>query len=76
MIRIEISAAAYAAIAAGRSPDSLMDAQKSPQGSFYLWVEGAPTALALVASVGAGIAGGSRPTAMFGSGRKGLTIPN
>lgn len=39
MIRIEISAAAYAAIAAGRSADSLIEAQGSPSGGFYLWLD-------------------------------------
>jgi hypothetical protein len=39
LIRIEISAAAYAAIAAGRSADSLIEAQGSPMGGFYLWLD-------------------------------------
>lgn len=39
MIRIVISAEAYAAIAAGREPDSLLEAQKCPQGGFYLWLD-------------------------------------
>jgi len=39
MIRIEITAAAYAAIAAGRSADSLIEAQASPAGGFYLWLD-------------------------------------
>jgi hypothetical protein len=39
MIRIEITAAAYAAIAAGRSADSLIEAQASPSGGFYLWLD-------------------------------------
>jgi hypothetical protein len=38
MIRIEISAAAYAALAAGRPANSLIDAQPSPLGGFYLWL--------------------------------------
>lgn len=38
MIRIEITADAYAALAAGRSADDLLEAQPSPQGGFYLWL--------------------------------------
>lgn len=38
MIRIEISAAAYAALAAGRPANSLLEAQASPSGGFYLWL--------------------------------------
>jgi hypothetical protein len=39
MIRIEISAAAYAAISAGVPEDSRLPAQRSPQGGFYLWLD-------------------------------------
>ena len=39
MIRIEISAAAYAAIAAGVPADSRLPAQISPLGGFYLWLD-------------------------------------
>lgn len=39
MIRIEISADAYAALAAGRSATSLLPAQRSPSGGFYLWLD-------------------------------------
>lgn len=39
MIRIHISAEAYAAIVAGRDPDSLIEAQRGPQGGFYLWLD-------------------------------------
>jgi hypothetical protein len=39
MIRIEISAAAYAALAAGRSADSLLEVQDSPNGGVYLWLD-------------------------------------
>jgi hypothetical protein len=39
VIRIHITAAAYDTIVAGRSPDSLIDAQKAPQGGFYLWLD-------------------------------------
>jgi hypothetical protein len=38
MIRIHISAAAYAAILAGRSPDSVQELQAAPDGGFYLWL--------------------------------------
>jgi hypothetical protein len=36
MIRIEITAAAYAALAA-TATRSLLDARRSPQGGFYIW---------------------------------------
>jgi len=39
MTRIEISAAAYAAILDGRDPDSVLEAQISPRGGFYLWLD-------------------------------------
>jgi hypothetical protein len=39
MTRIEISAAAYAAIVAGRPPNTLIEAQASPLGGFYLWLD-------------------------------------
>jgi hypothetical protein len=39
MIRIEITAAAYQAIVAGRNADSLIEAQGSPSGGFYLWLD-------------------------------------
>ena len=39
MTRIVITAAAYAAIVAGRDPNSLLPAQESPQGGFYLWLD-------------------------------------
>lgn len=39
MIRIEITAAAYAALAAGSNPDSLLPAEPSPSGGFYLWLD-------------------------------------
>ena len=39
MIRIEISAAAYAAIADGVPEDSRLPAQPSPAGGFYLWLD-------------------------------------
>jgi hypothetical protein len=39
LIRIEITAAAYAALAAGRDPNSLIEAQGSPSGGFYLWLD-------------------------------------
>jgi hypothetical protein len=38
MIRIEITAAAYAALAAGSNPDSLLPPLPSP-GGFYLWLD-------------------------------------
>jgi hypothetical protein len=38
MIRIEISAAAYAALCAGVPEDRRFPAQTSPQGGFYLWL--------------------------------------
>jgi hypothetical protein len=39
MIRIEISAAAYAAISAGVAEHSRLPAQPSPSGGFYLWLD-------------------------------------
>jgi hypothetical protein len=39
MIRIEISAAAYAAITAGVPEHSRLPAQESPSGGFYLWLD-------------------------------------
>jgi hypothetical protein len=39
MIRIEISAAAYAALTDGVPEDSRLPAQGSPQGGFYLWLD-------------------------------------
>ena len=39
MIRIEISAAAYAALSAGVAEHSLLPAQESPAGGFYLWLD-------------------------------------
>lgn len=39
MIRIEISAAAYAAIAALIPAHRLLEAHRSPQGGFYLWLD-------------------------------------
>jgi hypothetical protein len=39
MIRIEISAAAYAALCAGVPPDSRLPAEPSPSGGFYLWLD-------------------------------------
>lgn len=39
MTRIVITAAAYAAIVAGRDPNSLLPAQESPSGGFYLWLD-------------------------------------
>jgi hypothetical protein len=37
MIRIEISAAAYDALAASTSR-GLLDVQRSPQGSYFIWL--------------------------------------
>ena len=39
MIRIEISAAAYAALCEGVPPDSRLPAEPSPSGGFYLWLD-------------------------------------
>jgi hypothetical protein len=39
MIRIEISAAAYAALCEGIPPERLLDALPSPSGGFYLWLD-------------------------------------
>jgi hypothetical protein len=39
MIRIEISAAAYAALCGGVPPDSRLPAEPSPAGGFYLWLD-------------------------------------
>ena len=39
MIRIEISAAAYAALCEGVPPDSRLPAMPSPAGGFYLWLD-------------------------------------
>ena len=39
MIRIEITAAAYAAIAAGVAPHRRLEALRCPQGGFYLWLD-------------------------------------
>jgi hypothetical protein len=39
MIRIEISAAAYAAISDGVPEPSRLPAQASPTGGFYLWLD-------------------------------------
>ena len=39
MIRIEITAAAYAALAADIPAGRLMEALPSPQGGFYLWLD-------------------------------------
>lgn len=39
MIRIEISAAAYAALCAGVPRHRRLEAQGSPQGGFYLWLD-------------------------------------
>lgn len=39
MIRIEISAAAYAALCAGVAPNSRLPAEPSPTGGFYLWLD-------------------------------------
>lgn len=38
MIRIEISAAAYEALARTLEPDSLLPPEPSPTGGFYLWL--------------------------------------
>ncbi len=38
MTRITITAAAYAAIVAGRPECSLLEAQPAPEGGFYLWL--------------------------------------
>lgn len=38
MIRIEITAAAYAVLARGKSENSLLEAQRSPSGGYYLWL--------------------------------------
>lgn len=39
MIRIEITAAAWAAIAEGVPADRRLPAQISPSGGFYLWLD-------------------------------------
>ena len=39
MIRIEISAAAYAALCQGVPEHSRLPAQGSPTGGFYLWLD-------------------------------------
>jgi hypothetical protein len=39
VIRIEISAAAYAALCEGIAPDSRLPALPSPAGGFYLWLD-------------------------------------
>ena len=39
MIRIEITAAAWAAIVAGVPADRRLPAQGSPEGGFYLWLD-------------------------------------
>jgi hypothetical protein len=39
MIRIEITAAAYAALCAGVPPDSRLPPEPSPSGGFYLWLD-------------------------------------
>lgn len=39
MIRIEITAAAWSAIADGVPPDRRLPAQGSPSGGFYLWLD-------------------------------------
>jgi hypothetical protein len=39
MTRIEISAAAYAALCDGVPEDSRLPAQGSPTGGFYLWLD-------------------------------------
>jgi hypothetical protein len=39
MIRIEISAAAYAAITDGVPEPSRLPAEPSPSGGFYLWLD-------------------------------------
>jgi hypothetical protein len=38
MIRIEITAAAYAALCAGVPPERRFEALPSPSGGFYLWL--------------------------------------
>ena len=38
MIRITITAAAYAAILAGREPDDVQALTEAPGGKFYFWV--------------------------------------
>ena len=39
MIRIEITAAAYAALCADVPPNSRLPAEPSPSGGFYLWLD-------------------------------------
>ena len=39
MIRIEISAAAYAVLCAGVPAHRRLEAQGSPSGGFYLWLD-------------------------------------
>lgn len=39
MTRIEISAAAYAALCAGIPPERRQEALRSPSGGFYLWLD-------------------------------------
>ena len=39
VIRIEISAVAYAALCEGVAPDSRLPALPSPAGGFYLWLD-------------------------------------
>ena len=39
MIRIEITAAAYAALCAGVPEHRRLEAQGSPRGGFYLWLD-------------------------------------
>jgi hypothetical protein len=39
MIRIEISAAAYAALCAGVPPERRLPPLPSPAGGFYLWLD-------------------------------------
>lgn len=39
MTRIEISVAAYIALAAGVLPQSRLEPQGSPSGGFYLWLD-------------------------------------
>lgn len=39
MIRIHISAAAYAALVAGVPEDRRLPAQGGPQGGFYIWLD-------------------------------------
>lgn len=38
MIRVEISAAAYEALAKTLNPENLLEPQPSPTGGFYLWL--------------------------------------